>query len=152
MTMMPDLYTRRANVNRVPQTGNETAVVMRSSHPPVYQIMGMDGRTGKMLSGMSHLRQSLQDILTTYVGTRVMRRRYGSELFALIDAAGNRQTIVQVYYAIAVALHRWEPRFKLTHVQADDLSLAGHATFTLFGEYLGQAVEVTGLSLGGRAA
>ena len=39
---------------------------------------GINATTGAALSGMDHLRQSIRDILTTRVGTRVMRRAYGS--------------------------------------------------------------------------
>ena len=46
---------------------------------------GMDGTTGAKLAGIDHLRQSIRDILTTRIGTRVMRRDYGSDLPGLID-------------------------------------------------------------------
>ena len=112
----------------------------------IRQIKGMDVNTGEALSGIAHLRQSITDILTTYFGTRVMRRTYGSKLFDLIDAAGNKETIVKVYYAIALALYDWEPRFHLTRVIAEDQTMSGKMSFTLFGEYLGQAVEVNNIS------
>ncbi len=53
-------------------------------------MRGTDANTGKALSGLEHLRQSVRDILTTPIGTRVMRREYGSQLYALIDAPLNR--------------------------------------------------------------
>lgn len=43
---------------------------------------GVNSRTGKRLSGVAHLRQSVRDILTTPVGSRVLIRDYGSELFS----------------------------------------------------------------------
>ena len=77
---------------------------------------GMDRNTGKTLSGIDHLKQSIQDILTTPIGTRVMRRDYGSELFSLIDAPLNKATKVDIYSATADALAKWESRFSLQQV------------------------------------
>ena len=79
-------------------------------------MIGTDAHTGKPLSGDAHLRQSIRDILTTPVGSRVMRRTYGSRLFELIDAPVNRQTIADICSAVADALGRWEPRIKLDGV------------------------------------
>ena len=48
-------------------------------------MMGMHATTGRSLTGLGHLRQSVTDILTTPMGSRVQRRRYGSEVPELID-------------------------------------------------------------------
>lgn len=73
-------------------------------------MRGTNATTGKPLSGLDHLRQSIRDILTTPVGSRVMRRDYGSRLFQLVDSPVNRRTIVDIYAATIEALLRWEPR------------------------------------------
>jgi hypothetical protein len=44
-----------------------------------------DKETRKALEGIDHLKQSIIDILTTPIGSRVMRRDYGSRLFELVD-------------------------------------------------------------------
>jgi hypothetical protein len=80
-------------------------------------MRGIDATTGKALSGLDHLKQSIRDILTTPIGARVQRRDYGSRLFELIDAPLNRGTIVQLYAATVEALKRWEPRIDVTRVQ-----------------------------------
>ncbi|WP_412057112.1 GPW/gp25 family protein [Bartonella sp. DGB2] len=49
----------------------------------------MDRESGKPLSGMDHLRQSLIDILMTAKGSRVMRRAYGSDVARLLDQPVN---------------------------------------------------------------
>lgn len=85
----------------------------------------MDARTGKHLQGDAHLRQSIADILTTPLGTRVMRRDYGSLLPELLDQPFNGATRVRVYGATAGALMRWEPRLQLTRVQINPASEAG---------------------------
>lgn len=46
---------------------------------------GVNSWTGKRLSGTDHLRQSISDILSTPVGSRVLVRDYGSNLFSLVD-------------------------------------------------------------------
>ncbi len=99
-------------------------------------MIGMDAATGRPLAGDAHLAQSCADILTTPIGTRVMRRDYGSAIFELIDQPHNRLTRMRIVAATAVALARWEPRIALTRVSFDDtapparpiLLLEGHRT------------------------
>jgi hypothetical protein len=107
---------------------------------------GINASTGKRLSGIDHLRQSIRDILTTPIGTRVMRREYGCRLFQLIDAPMNRSTLLDVYAAVAEALDKWEPRFKLTSVQAIAAS-PGILELDMTGEYLpdGQKIKLDGI-------
>ena len=81
-------------------------------------MRGVDATTGKALEGLAHLRQSVRDILTTPLGSRVMRRDYGSRLFDLVDAPLNEQTVVDLYAATAEALQRWEPRLSVQQVKA----------------------------------
>jgi phage baseplate assembly protein W len=107
---------------------------------------GMDRITGQALGGIDHLRQSITDILTTRLGSRVMRRTYGSRLFDLIDAPLNRSTIVDLYAATADALKRWEPRFKLTKAQIVSSDI-GTVTLDLTGDYLpdGKTITLSGI-------
>lgn len=81
--------------------------------------VGMDRRTGLPIDEDTHLRQSVADILTTPIGSRLERREYGSLLPELIDAPIHEQTIVKLYAASATALMRWEPRLRLTRVTTD---------------------------------
>lgn len=103
---------------------------------------GMNAADGKRLGGIDHLRQSLRDILTTPIGTRVMRRDYGSRLYELVDAPLNRDTIAQLYAATAEAIRRWEPRFKLSSVRIAS-SEVGSVELDLTGTYLPDGKEVT---------
>lgn len=110
---------------------------------------GMDAATGRPLSGEAHLVQSIRDILTTPIGTRVMRRDYGSKLVDLLDRPMLPGFLVDVVAAIAEALDRWEPRFRLTRVSVDEAS-PGRATVTLEGVYRpdGREITVEGLVVG----
>ena len=96
-------------------------------------MIGMDRTTGRRLTGEAHLRQSITDILTTPIGSRIMRRAYGSHLPALIDAPITSETVVDVYQAAAEAIGRWEPRFQLRRVQVAAAE-AGRMTLVLEGE------------------
>lgn len=95
-------------------------------------MIGMNAITGKAIEGLAHLRQSIADILTTPIGSRVMRRDYGSLLPELIDQPLNGATVVQVYAATAIALMRWEPRLRLHRVQLSS-SAAGAASIEIEG-------------------
>ena len=77
---------------------------------------GVNNRTGKRLSGVAHLRQSVSDILTTPIGSRVLVRDYGSDLFSLVDNPRDDMTRLQIIAASATALARWETRLKVTRV------------------------------------
>lgn len=107
---------------------------------------GINATTGKRLGGLQHLRQSISDILRTPIGSRVMRREYGSRLFQLIDAPMNRSTLLDLYAATGEALDRWEPRFRLESVQAVSAS-PGRIELDLTGEYLpdGQTITLDGI-------
>lgn len=95
--------------------------------------IGMNRDDGKTLSDLDHLRQSVRDILVTPVGSRVMRRDYGSLLSALIDQPQNPAVKLQVMAACYMALLRWEPRLQLTAIRLEST-------------YDGQlAVELTGV-------
>jgi phage baseplate assembly protein W len=79
-------------------------------------MIGTDATTGKPLEGLAHLRQSITDILTTPLGSRVMRRTYGSLLMQLIDQPFNGATAVRLYASVAEALMRWEPRIRVLRI------------------------------------
>ncbi|STE55316.1 Baseplate assembly protein W [Escherichia coli] len=72
-----------------------------------YTGMNPDG-TGN-LNDMEHLKQSVRDILTTPLASRVMRREYGSLVPDLIDEPMNNTTRLQCMSAAVIALTRWEP-------------------------------------------
>lgn len=95
----------------------------------------MDRTTGRRITGMDHLKQSIADILTTPLGSRLQRRTYGSLLPSLIDAPDNAATRLRCYAAIASALMNWEPRLRVTRVGMQSGEKPGQAIVTLEGEY-----------------
>ena len=77
---------------------------------------GMNNTSGKVITDIDHLRQSVRDILLTPQGSRIARREYGSLLSALIDQPQNPALRLQVMSAVYVALSRWEPRLTLDSI------------------------------------
>jgi phage baseplate assembly protein W len=77
----------------------------------------MSRRTGKRLSPEEHIRQSLEDILSTPKGSRVMLRDYGSRLFELLGKGIDKMSI---FTAVHEAVARWEPRVRLNAVKVLD--------------------------------
>ena len=96
-------------------------------------LSGMNRLTGKVLSDIDHIAQSIGDILSTPLGTRVMRRDYGSLMFELLDAPLNTATRLLCINAIALAVARWEPRFILRQVLFSGNVPTGQAGLTLLG-------------------
>lgn len=80
-------------------------------------MIGMNALTGRTLSGLAHVHQSIATILTTPLGSRLMRREFGSDLPNGIDAPNQGITRTWLYAAMATALMRWEPRLQVTRLQ-----------------------------------
>lgn len=102
---------------------------------------GLDATNGRALSGIDHLRQSIRDILATPIGSRVMRREYGSRLFELIDAPFSAANKLAIIAATAEALMIWEPRIEVETVQLTSHE-PGKITIDLTGVYLPDGNEV----------
>ncbi len=79
----------------------------------VIDMAGIDVISGTELDELADIRQSVQIILTTPVGSRVMRRNFGSHLAALIDSPANGLGGMRVIAAAADAIARWENRVDL---------------------------------------
>lgn len=80
-------------------------------------MRGMNAATGRAISGLDHLYQSIGQILSTPFASRVKRRAFGSAVPDLLDAPNNGPTRTRLYAAVATALMRWEPRLTITRVQ-----------------------------------
>ena len=92
--------------------------------------MGMDRNTGRLLTGLAHVQQSIRDILITPLGSRIERRHYGSRLFDLIDSPTTGSTTLDVFSAVAEALRPrvidgvqyGEPRIRVTRIRFEAVS------------------------------
>lgn len=110
---------------------------------------GINATTGQALGGTAHVKQSIRDILTTRIGTRVMRRDYGSRLPELVDNPMGELLKVELFAATAEALVRWEPRFRLDRVYVDAIGEDGRITLTLEGRILinNEPVRLEGIEI-----
>lgn len=88
-------------------------------------MIGMNATTGKPITGAQRRAQSIGRILTTPIGTCVMRRDFGSLLFELIDRPLNVATAMLLRAATAIAIRRWEPGFRITRVMLSGAAADG---------------------------
>ena len=80
------------------------------------RYLGMNSQTGLSISEVEHIRQSVRDILVTPVGSRVMRREYGSLLSQMIDQPQTPALRLQIMAACYSAIQRWGPRVNLSTI------------------------------------
>jgi len=90
---------------------------------------GIHAVTGRSLAGLGHLNQSIRDILTTPIGSRVMRRQYGSRLFDLMFSIARHllATLLTLAATLACAQSSLPPAlqksWQTTQLPQDALSL-----------------------------
>lgn len=111
-------------------------------------MKGMNAQTGKAVEGIDHLKQSVRDILTTPLGSRVMRRDYGSRLFELIDNPTAQENVADIIAATAEALKKWEPRISVNRVLVDAAS-PGSVQISIEGVYKpnGEPITLEGIEI-----
>ncbi|MFM2476360.1 GPW/gp25 family protein [Celerinatantimonas sp. MCCC 1A17872] len=108
----------------------------------------MNRTTGKTLGGIDHLKQSIIDILTTPIGSRVMRRTYGSNLFSHVDAPMTMDTRLAIFNDTVDALSTWEPRISVQKVEVSSAT-QGQFVLSLTGTYLpnGKSIAMEGIQV-----
>ena len=104
-------------------------------------MLGMDRTTGAPLSGDDHLAQSVADIITTPLGTRPMRRDYGSLVPELLARPLHAATALLLASAAAMAIARWEPRVTVRKVEISGDLKAGQAVATVISQRKGTAAN-----------
>lgn len=103
--------------------------------------------TGAPLTGWAEVEQSIAVILTTPIGSRVMRREFGSEVMELIDRPMTADVVLALYVAVAYSIARWEPRFRLVGVEMAEPGHEGGVIIMLRGDY-GGSLRDTAIALG----
>ena len=97
-------------------------------------MLGMDATTGRPLDGTAHLAQSIGKILCTPLGTRTMRRDFGSLLFKLIDFPSNPANVMLIRAASALAIRRWETRIAIARIGVTGTFADGNLTIAIAGK------------------
>ncbi|MGJ7040505.1 GPW/gp25 family protein [Shinella sp. BE166] len=96
---------------------------------------GVNAATGAALTGWQHVQQSIKKILTTPIGSRVMRREFGSDLPDLVDTKMIQRNVLAVYSAAATAIARWEPRFRMRGGAVERAEPTGVLALVIYGTY-----------------
>jgi phage baseplate assembly protein W len=78
--------------------------------------MAMDRDTGKEVYGLAEIEQSIDTILSTMLGDRVMRGSYGSDLLSLTDIGVDASGKARLTQSIGQALRTYEPRVRVARV------------------------------------
>lgn len=116
-------------------------------------MIGMNENTGRSLSGLDHIRQSIRRILMTPIGSCIERREFGSLLPDLIDSPLNDTTRMQAIAASASAIARWEPRVRVRSLRlVQDAAAPSQLTITMEADEVTTDTPVTmqlPLALGG---
>lgn len=94
-------------------------------------MSGMHVQGGHLIADeKEHIRQSIRDILITPVGSRLMRRTYGSLLPDLIDYPSNPAYRLRLIAASIMAIIRWEPRVSVQSA-AVTVALSGEVSIDM---------------------
>jgi len=76
---------------------------------------------GSELTEIEHIKQSLADIATTPIGSRLMRREYGTLLANLIDQPISEALYLKIYSTLYTAYVRWEDRIDISQINVAEL-------------------------------
>ena len=116
-------------------------------------MIGMNKNTGRRIDGIDHIKQSINDILTTPIGSSLMNREYGSLLPELIDHPTNSANTLRLMSASVMAISQWEPRVSINRVGVELGGMGGEIFIDLEGSLADAAGRIApmsiNLSLGG---
>jgi len=106
-------------------------------------MMAMDDETGKPIPERERIRRAIRDVVLTPVGTRLLRRDYGSDLLRLVDSPIGTSLRVSVAEAIMRALRAWVPNIKVTRVEmsgSESQATEGEVSVKVYYNFEGQSV------------
>lgn len=81
----------------------------------------MSRYNGSELTELDDINQSLEDIATTPIGSRLMRREYGTLLASLIDQPTGEALYLKIYSTLYTAYVRWEDRIDINQINVAEL-------------------------------
>lgn len=96
-------------------------------------LIDLDRKTGDLVQGWDRIKQSIEVILTTRVGTRLMRRWWGSSFLNMQDKPGSEEVIMSGMMAAIAAINTYEPEFKISKVSIDEMNSDGEILITIDG-------------------
>ncbi|EAU40157.1 prophage LambdaW5, baseplate assembly protein W, putative [Fulvimarina pelagi HTCC2506] len=86
---------------------------------------GVDGVTGKLLTGKAHLAQSLAVLWTTRPGQRFMLLDFGDDLRAFLAEDITPDLALDIYDDLVTATHSFEPEYRIANLQLVSLTRIG---------------------------
>lgn len=94
--------------------------------------------TGKVIDNLTSAFQGVEIILSTRIGSRVMRREFGGGAIELLGRAITPSLFAAWQQLVGTAIDLWEPRFRVRRVKpkgsAEELRL-GHAGLSIEVDY-----------------
>lgn len=78
---------------------------------------GIDRYTGQILTGWAHVRQSLEVIWTTRIGTLVMLLDFGSDLRSWLSEDIDTTTALGIYDELIRSAEAYEPEYRIKELQ-----------------------------------
>lgn len=86
--------------------------------------VGVDRKTGRMIVGYIHVRQSMEAIYETPFHERILRRWVGSFVPHILGESTVARVITRFYWAMASALDLWEPNYRIKKILVATYALA----------------------------
>ncbi|WP_099863707.1 GPW/gp25 family protein [Pararhizobium haloflavum] len=100
----------------------------------------IDRVTGGNITGWDQVVQSIDEIMLTSFGERIMREWFGSMVPRLLGENLNEETVINFFAAIGSALDQWEPRFQISRIVPISVDRNGHFEVRLEGIYRPRAL------------
>ncbi|ECV2036451.1 baseplate assembly protein [Campylobacter jejuni] len=94
------------------------------------------------MSYLISIEESIKNILTTPLGSRVMRPEYGSLLYTLIDRKIDDDFRVKLTRYTAEAISKWEKRVKLKGARLNKMQEGKLSITLLFEDYKDFSLEL----------
>lgn len=111
---------------------------------------GTNKKTGAAMNGLSYLRQRLEDVINTPLGSLVGRRDFGSRLHELLDRNVNDEYQMNAYILLSESINNPAndlDDFKLNEMQIEKIEDA-HYAITIRGSAQGEPVKIEGIKYG----
>lgn len=98
-------------------------------------MVGINADTGEVLGGFAHVEQSIDILITTMLSERVMREWVGNPGTKLLGETASEKLVIAWVTIIWALIELFEPRFKITRFQPNDITRPGSIDFTILGSY-----------------